>query len=72
MTALTEKDIQKINSIARVLGNALSDIQELAAKVENGGGQPSEESPKRQNLKKKRVEKYQYRFASGQMRRNKK
>lgn len=70
MATITEKDIQKINSIARVLGDALSDIQELVAKVD--GGQPSESSPKRRNLKKERVNKYQYRLASGQMRRNKK
>lgn len=67
---LTEKDIKKINSIARVLGNALSDIQELAAKVESG--HHPESSPKRRNLKQERVDKYQYLLASGQMRRNKK
>ncbi len=70
--SLTKKDIEKINSIARVLGNALKDIQELATKVENENGQTPKSAPKRRNLKAERIEKYHYRLASGQMRRNKK
>lgn len=50
---LNEKDIQKINTIARVLGNALSDIRELAAKIDAGG---QTQAPKRRDLKTARVE----------------
>lgn len=32
---ITKQDIRKINTIARVLGSALEDIQELAAKIES-------------------------------------
>jgi len=67
---ITEKDIQKINSIVRVLGNAMKDIEEIAAKVEAQKNKITHTS-KRKNLKLERIENYQYRIISGQMRRPK-
>lgn len=70
MIEVTEKEIHtKIYQIARVLGNALRDIEELAAKVESG---QTPDEKKRRNLKQQRVDEYRYKIASGQMRRKKK
>ncbi|MFP4461614.1 MAG: hypothetical protein ACOC2E_06240 [Bacteroidota bacterium] len=60
---MTEKDIKKLENIARVLGSAMADLQELSAKYDVEGGQPA--NRKRQNLKQQRKDKYRYQLESG-------
>lgn len=64
---LSKSDIEKLNQIAAVLGNALAELEAITAKV----SQPAAPR-KRRNLKQARKEKYEYMFASGQLRRKRK
>lgn len=59
---MTEKDKKKLDQIARVLGSAMADLQELSAKYESG--QPA--NRKRQNLKQQRKDKYRQKLESGE------
>ncbi|WP_148660989.1 hypothetical protein [Marinilabilia salmonicolor] len=54
---MTPKDIKKLQNIARVLGSAMAELEELAAKYETSG-QPS--TRKRRNLKDERVAKARF------------
>lgn len=54
--SLTNKDRKKLESIARVLGSAMADLQELAEKYD---GQPPA-SRKRRNLKSQRIDECRY------------
>lgn len=61
---LSQSDIKKLNSIAKVLGNALAELEEIRERI----NEPIETARKRRNLKKERMEKYKYEFLSGQVR----
>jgi len=55
MTELSKSDIEKLNQIAAVLGNALAELEEIAARVE----QPVADR-KRRNLKEARKAELEY------------
>jgi hypothetical protein len=60
----TDKDKEKLERIAKVLGSAMADLQELTDKYDS---QPV--NRKRRNLKQDRTDKYEYMFNSGKIRR---
>lgn len=59
---MNSEDIKKLQSIARVLGSAMADLQELTAKIDS---QPVNQ--KRRNLKEIRKDKYRYLIDSGNL-----
>ncbi len=64
---LNKKDIEKLNSITRLLRKLLSEMEEIMDKVD----QPSPPR-KRRNLKQERIEKYLRMIDSGRMFRKRK
>jgi hypothetical protein len=61
---MDQKDIKRLKEIAGVLGSALNEVQGLLEKYE-------EPQPPRKNHRQERIEKYRYKFLSGQMRKRK-
>lgn len=58
--AMNAQDTKKLKQLAGVLGSALEEVQGLLEKYE-------EPKPPRKNLKTERIDKYRYKFLSGQM-----
>jgi len=61
---MDQKDIKRLKEIAGVLGSALNEVQGLLEKYE-------EPQPPRKNHRQERIERYRYKFLSGQMRKRK-
>lgn len=58
--AMNKQDAKKLRQLAGVLGSALKEVQGLLEKYE-------EPQPPRKNHRQERVERYRYKFLSGQM-----
>jgi len=67
MSKLTQSDLKKLESIAKVLGDAFKEVQDMVAKHESD----HTPEPRRNDLKRERIEKYQRGLRSGTMRQRK-
>jgi hypothetical protein len=63
---MDKQDIKRLKEIAGVLGSALNEVQGLLEKYKEPQPPPS-----RTSRRQERIEKYRYKFLSGQMRKRK-